>query len=199
LQNEVNEILLRDQLAAKYVAILEYELPMDLRRPDVILLIAGAVVVLELKGKVYPSQADLDQVAAYARDLRCYHRECADCPVFPILVPTRAVGYVGCDNGIHIAGPDYLDRLIDQLDRPKGGRPLSAARFLAAEAYRPLPTLVQAARELFHSRTIRTIHRARALTDPAIEEISRIIYEAARTRTRRLVKGARAGLNFRFR
>ena len=187
LQNEVNEILLRDQLAAKYVAILEYELPMDLRRPDVILLIAGAVVVLELKGKVYPSQADLDQVAAYARDLRCYHRECSDCPVFPILVPTRAVGYVGCDNGIHIAGPDYLDRLIDQLDRPKGGRPLSAARFLAAEAYRPLPTLVQAARELFHSRTIRTIHRARALTDPAIEEIARIIYDAARTRTRRLV------------
>ncbi len=50
LQQEVNEILLLDQLAAKYVAILEYELPMDLRRPDVILLIAGAVVVLELKG-----------------------------------------------------------------------------------------------------------------------------------------------------
>ena len=39
---------------------------------------ASGVLVLELKGKLEPSQADFDQAAAYARDLRCYHRECWD-------------------------------------------------------------------------------------------------------------------------
>lgn len=47
--------------------------------------------------------------------------------------------------------------------------------------------MVQAARELFNQRNIRPIHRARAATEPAINEITRIIHEAARTKTRRLV------------
>src|SRR5687768_2218950 len=38
LQHEVGEVLLRDQLADKYSAILEYELPLEFRRPDVVLL-----------------------------------------------------------------------------------------------------------------------------------------------------------------
>src|SRR4051812_13091391 len=76
LQNEVSEVLVRDILAKEYSAILEYELPMEARRPDVILLVGAGIVVIELKGKIHPSQADLDQAAAYARDLRNYHREC---------------------------------------------------------------------------------------------------------------------------
>src|SRR5690349_10491435 len=72
LQSEVSEVLIRDELAEHYSAILEYELPMESRRPDVILLVGAGVMVVELKGKLYPSQADLDQAAAYARDLRNY-------------------------------------------------------------------------------------------------------------------------------
>lgn len=75
LQNEVNEVLLIDPEGEEYYAILEYELPMESRRPDVILLAKQAVIVLELKGKSLPSQADIDQADAYAWDLRCYHRE----------------------------------------------------------------------------------------------------------------------------
>ena len=65
--------------------------------------------------------------------------------------------------------------------------PISASRFLSESAYRPLPTLVKADRELFNSGQLRTIHRARAATDPAVEEISRIIHDAAANRSRRLV------------
>src|SRR5215204_7538003 len=54
LQREVGRTLLRDQLAAKYSAILEYELPMESRRPDVILLVGEGVLVIELKGKELP-------------------------------------------------------------------------------------------------------------------------------------------------
>ena len=63
--------------------------------------------MLELKGKAEPEQADLDQAAAYARDLRCYHRHCADREVHAVVVPTRAHGYIGVRDGVHIAGPTH--------------------------------------------------------------------------------------------
>src|SRR5262245_40149937 len=60
LQREVDEVLVRDVLAKQYSAILEYELPLKSRRPDVLLLVGAGVMVLELKGKKVPSQADID-------------------------------------------------------------------------------------------------------------------------------------------
>ncbi len=43
LQNEVHEVLLIDPEGEEYNAILEYELPLESRRPDVILLARQAV------------------------------------------------------------------------------------------------------------------------------------------------------------
>ena len=187
LQTEVQEVVDEDPKATNYVAILEYELPLESRRPDVILLIRGAVIVLELKGKQSPSQADLDQAVAYARDLRCYHRQCAGTPVHAVVVPMNAYGYQGEVNGVHISGPDGLDHLVKHIQAADSEGILAPQEFLAADAYRPLPTLVQAARELFKSGTLRRIHRARAATEPAIAEITRIIHDAARTKSRRLI------------
>lgn len=187
LQREVDEVIEADDDAGRYWAILEYELPMESRRPDCILLAGGAVLVLELKGKATPSQADIDQAGAYARDLRCYHESCANRMVLPIVIPSLAKGYLGEYNGVHIAGPDAVDAMIAELERSPGVPPLSPAEFLAESSYRPLPTLIQAARELFETRTIRRIHRAWAETEPAVSEISRIIHDAAATSGRRLV------------
>jgi DUF2075 family protein len=187
IQVETGKVVEIDQLADRYTAILEYELPMESRRPDVVLLINGAVVVLELKGKTEPDQADLDQASAYARDLRCYHRHCAEREVHAVVVPTRAPGYIGVRDGVHICGPAALHQLISDFQRPWEDGPLTAEEFLAHDAYCPLPTLVQAARELFLEGKVRPIHRARAETQPAIDEIARIAHEAADTRTRHLV------------
>lgn len=187
LQREFHEILAQEQRAAGYSTILEYELPMEARRPDVILLVSGGVLVLELKGKSQASQADIDQAAAYARDLRCYHRDCADRDVVPVLVPTLARGYLGCECGVHVAGADVVDELVIELSKNQTAHPVDVDRFLSEDAYRPLPTLVQAARELFQTRELRTIKRAAAATDPAVERIAAIIHDAAKTRTRRLV------------
>ena len=162
LQREVDEVLMRDELAKRYSAILEYELPLESRRPDVLLLVGSGVMVIELKGKREPSRADVDQAAAYARDLRCYHRECENRSVAPVLVPTQARGYLREESGVHVAGPDALDSLIAKLTAHDPGPPIDRGQFLAESAYRPLPTLVEAARELFHTGTLRTIHRARA-------------------------------------
>ncbi|PWT83863.1 MAG: hypothetical protein C5B58_05770, partial [Acidobacteria bacterium] len=187
LQAEAREVLAYDPKAKDYAAILEYELPMESRRPDVVVLANGAILVLELKGKAIPSQADIDQSSAYARDLRCYHRECAERPVHAVVVPTRASGYRGQELGVHIIGPDALDDFIHRKAQESTATPAFPEAFLCADAYRPLPSLVKAARELFHSGTIRTIHRARAATDPAVNEISKIIHQAASTRSRHLV------------
>ena len=61
LQREASEVLDADPTSAEYSAILEYELPLESRRPDVLVLAKGAVIVLEIKGKERPSQADLDE------------------------------------------------------------------------------------------------------------------------------------------
>jgi hypothetical protein len=187
LQREAGELLDSRQQAHLYSAILEYQLPYDGRRPDAVVLAEGAVVVLELKGKIRPSQADLDQAAAYARDLRAYHRECHERDVIPILVPTRAAGSTANHDGVLVAAPDQLDRVVSEVASRSAGEGPSLGDFLADRAYCPLPTLVQAARELFFSKTLREIWRARAATDPAVEAISAIAHEAARTKTRHLV------------
>ncbi len=187
LQDGVSETLIRDELARQYSAILEYELPMESRRPDVILLVGAGVMVVELKGKLYPTQADLDQAAAYARDLRNYHRECEGREVTPVLVPTRAHGYLQLVDGVHVTGPDALDQLVDRLTSAKREPVIDRSRFLSDDAYRPLPSLVEAARELMQSGTLRTIHRAHAATGPALDEISRIVHQAAMTKSRHLI------------
>lgn len=187
LQQEVTEILTEDPTASTYAAILEYELPLEARRPDVILLVRGGVVILELKGKARPSQADLDQAAAYARDLRCYHRECAGVTVTPVLVPTQARGYLGIEGGVHVVGPDYLDALVVDLAHAGDVAVVASERFLSSDAYRPLPTLVEAARELFETKKLRHIERAHACVEPCLTTLSEIVRDAARTKTRRLV------------
>lgn len=187
LQHEVGEVLDRDAGAASYTAILEYELPMEARRPDVVLLVRGPVIVLELKGKETPSQADVDQAAAYARDLQCYHRACEGRSVVPILVPTRAKGRLGTRCGVEVMGPDAVDGAVQELTAAAREPAISASDFLTESAYRPLPTLVEAARELMQRGDLRRIHRAAATTDPAVAEVSRIIHEAAARKERRLI------------
>lgn len=191
LQAESQRLLASGDSANRYSAILEYELPLESRRIDMIMLANGAVVVLELKGRTDARQVDLDQVSAYARDLRCYH-QCCDIgagghAVHAVLVPMRARGYVGSEQGVHIVGPNGLSDLIHRLTLSRSESPVTREAFLASDAYRPLPTLVQAARELFSGGTLRSIHRARSFTDPAVESISRIVHDAARTKSRRLV------------
>lgn len=187
LQAEVGEVLGIDPSAAGYSAILEYELPMEHRRPDVILLMGGAILVLELKGKSQAELADLDQASAYARDLRAYHRECEGREVTPALVLIRARGRMGVSAGVEVLGPDAIDDLAREVNTKSPGEPVRRASFLDPEAYRPLPSLVEAARELMERGELRRIRRAAAATGPTVRYLADVAHEAARTKTRHLV------------
>jgi len=172
LQRECRELVAAYAPANTYTAILEYELPRESRRPDVIILENGVVVVLELKGKDAPSQADIDQVFCYARDLRSYHAECADRPVHAVLVPTRADRTHRTLDGVHVVGPEGVDRLLLECTRVPASSPLTPEAFLRRDAYAPLPSLVRAARDLFAREPLPRIKRARAATEPAAREHS---------------------------
>ncbi len=187
LQHEVGEVIDHDAYTTDYAAILEYELPLERRRPDVVFLASGSVFVLEIKGKSRPELADLDQAAAYARDLRAYHTECHSRPVHPLLVLTRAAGRIAEAGGVRVVGADVIDEVVEELDEPGSGDRIDPRAFLSAEAYSPLPTIIEAARELFESGQLRRVHRAAAETRPALDEITRIIHDAARTNTRHLI------------
>lgn len=186
LQRECRELEIRDTSSNEYTAILEYELPRDSRRPDVIVLERGCVAVLELKGALHASRAAIDQALGYARDLSAYHAACAGRRVTPVLLVRGGGAEAILRDGVHVVSPEGLDTLLERLsvsDEPL----ISAMDFLAPDAYSPLPTIVQAARQLFERRELPMIKRARAATDPALQYISEIAREAARTRTRHLV------------
>lgn len=187
LQAGTSEVLESDPRSGSYTAILEYRLPLEARRIDALFLVSGAVLVVELKGHTHALPEHVDQVAAYARDLRAYHRECQERPVHAVLVPTRQSSPPRKIGPIWVSGPDHLATLVKTLTDDALEGPPDAARFLDEASYRPLPGLVQAARELFFSGDVREVWRARAATDPAVEAIARIAHEAARSRSRHLI------------
>lgn len=187
LQTEAGALLAVHEPAREYTAILEYQLPRDLRRPDVIVLEQGVVVVLELKGRPDATRAGLDQVLAYARDLCTYHAACHARPVVPVLVVSGGPAEATAVDGAWVVGPRGVHAVLARIARTLSGPPLALDAFLADDAYEPLPSIVQAARALFAHGDLPFIKRARACTDPALAAISAIAREAAATRTRHLV------------
>ncbi len=59
--------------------------------------------------------------------------------------------------------------------------------FFSSDAYRPLPSLIQAAHALFNDRKVPELWQSLASTDEAVDRIEDVVREAARTQTRRLV------------
>ena len=186
LQREIGEVIDQDPAAARFAAVLEYELPMEFRRPDVVLLIGGSTLVIELKSKGTIELSDVDQASAYARDLRAYHRECATTPVHAALVLMGARGRLGRHAGVEVLGADTINQLTTDL-AVQGAKAVERTAFLDPDAYRPLPTIVEAARELMASGSLHRVHRAAGATAPALSYLSDVAHEAAQTKTRHLV------------
>lgn len=186
LQRECRELISRNSLAEKHWAILEYELPREARRADVIVLNDGAVVIVEIKGHLRPSQGAIDQAFGYARDIAAYHAACAGHPVFPVLVTGESDCPPYLHDGVHITSRQYIDDLLERLSN-KNIPPVSIEDFLSPDSYAPLPSIVQAARDLFEKRPLPYIKRARAFTEPALEHITAIAHAAAKSHSRHLV------------
>ena len=172
LQGQGAEVIELQPSARDHGTVLEYMLPREAgRRPDVVVLQNGRVVVVEFKESGRLRRADLDQVAAYARDLAGYHSACEHQEVIPLLVlcgsgaPERVV------DGVRVVPAAHLGATLVELARGAEGAPPDLPGFLAGE-YAPLPTLVSAARLLFENLGLPFVKRARSAgVHDAVERI----------------------------
>ncbi len=185
--------LLKEQLANpqfKYWHIvLEYEIPRRSRRPDAVLLDSTSIFVVEFKmgAQVFDSTSRW-QVSSYARDLRDFHAASYGRRIVPVLCATDAVGgltdlrdqpsgerdveAVVKTNGAGLGS--YLLRFQSNGDRATA-EPIVPEQWLNS-AYRPTPTIIEAATRLYERHDVRELshrhaHNLDSTTDLLLREI----------------------------
>ena len=186
---DVLRAALRDAAIAKpdlvrWGMVFEYELHLEGgRRPDVVLHTGLEVVVLEFKNQVKVNLADVDQAAAYARDLQEYHSESHLMAVQGVLVPTKSLNVGWVVDGVRICPPRELaGYLVSQAGTGINDFPT----WLGAE-YAPLPGLIEAARMIFRKERLPSIRRCLSSGVPeAVELLGQIAEESAKSSSRSL-------------
>lgn len=149
------------------------------------MLLAGdAIIVLEFKGSRAIDASQIDQVAAYARDLREYHAASHWRKVAPVLVSTELVGPDRISGDVTVCGPDAL---AETLEENRGAGTIDFEEWLRAP-YAPLPSLVSAARRIFQHEPLPHVRRALAARVPeTVALVDRLTADAQRCDLRRLI------------
>jgi len=158
--------------AATWHILLEYPMLRLGKRPDVILLTHSAILVLEIKaGSSTHTAADRRQVEDYAIDLYDFHAGSRAHPIFPILVAENAadtlpnmplVLNVGVSPPLDTSAsalPTLLAKIVRRTDNIASR--LDAADWLGA-AYKPVPTIIDAACMLYAKHNVAEIRAARS-------------------------------------
>ncbi len=161
---------LRD-LPGTWRVLFEYPLLRLEPRIDTVILIGGAVLVLEFKvGATAITTLDRQQTEDYALDLFDFHAESRAHPIVPILIATQArppavqwpLPWHGV-TPVFIAAAATLRSLLQDITAhvPVPVRPLDARTWEDAP-YRPVPTIVEAATMLYNRHGVGDIAAARA-------------------------------------
>lgn len=149
----------------------EFEIPRMDRRADVVLLLGGAVVVLEFKtGKSGAHVEAVDQVWDYALDLKNFHQPTHDLPIIPIVVASGSVSsnneLAPCDHPDRVWNPviaslGSLPRLLHDICTKFRDNPVDRDAWEQGR-YSPTPTIVEAARVLYAHHSVSEISRSDA-------------------------------------
>lgn len=159
------------ELPADFELILEYPLVRLGRRLDAILLTDAAIIVLEFKiGAKIINEIDRRQVEDYALDLQDFHSASTRHPIIPVLIASNAkvlppdwplwwhgVSKVLCTNATSFKS--LVEDLYHKIE--PSSHPLNIAGWADA-AYRPVPTIVEAARMLYLRHGIADLRNSRA-------------------------------------
>ncbi|MFQ3595519.1 MAG: DNA/RNA helicase domain-containing protein, partial [Sphingomonadaceae bacterium] len=167
---------------------LEFAIPRMGRRADAVLVAGGLVFVLEYKvGARAETRSAMAQVHGYALDLKSFHATSHDRPIIPLLVathaPAQSIGLGFAHDGVHapmlLSAGDVLPA-IRQLLATSEREAMDAVAW-AEGAYRPTPTIIEAAQALFGGHRVEEISRSEAgvenLTTTA-EAVGRIVERA---------------------
>ncbi|MCI1753666.1 MAG: DUF2075 domain-containing protein [Flavobacteriales bacterium] len=189
VQVEAGKVLDVQPLARDYSAVLEYGLPYTQKRADVILLIAGAVLVVELKGDGHNGQAYLEQVADYARGLYTNHILCGPegIRVHALVVNYGMPGAERRDDWITVTNVDKLHAEVLRFDQPGTQLPIPLAKFLDHYNHQPAPSLVQAVRAYFTKQALPRIKRIDEVTGAALAAVIDEIRATHRQQRRKLI------------
>ncbi|MFC1947533.1 DNA/RNA helicase domain-containing protein [Chloroflexota bacterium] len=165
LQDSFN-VLVKENTGIETICIIfEYELPRERgRRPDVILLTQNKAIVIEFKEAQYRSQAYVDQVIAYSRDLFNYHAASHNLDFRSIVVLTQAVQLNSNIDEVNVVSPDVMVELLRSILSSNHETP-DLQNWINSE-YDPLPTIVSAARMLFQHEPLPNIRRAQSAGIP---------------------------------
>lgn len=176
---------------------LEFTIPRMGRRIDVVLVAGAVVFAIEFKaGESQFHRSGLEQVWDYALDLKNFHETSHHAAVVPVLVATGARSAPCAE--FH-ADPDQVYRpvratagsLPDVLAEALAtisGQTLDVAEWLQG-AYRPTPTIVEAARALYAQHNVDAIARHDAgaknlaITSARLDEL----IEEAREHRRKII------------
>jgi hypothetical protein len=172
---------------------LEFSIPRMGARVDAILLVGGIVFVIEFKvGAEHFDRSAIEQAWDYALDLKNFHEPSHALPIVPILVATRVskappVSLYFDGDGVFrpllVNGANFGDA-IEAVLAGHRGTPVDGGAWLAG-AYRPTPTIIEAARALYAQHSVEAIARHDAgaenlrVTSGHVEEL---IAEAKRSR-----------------
>lgn len=176
--------------------LLEFNIPRMGLRADAVLLLAGCVVVLELKvGEKTASAAALSQVWEYALDTKNFHEPSHSLPIVPVLLPTeyqsRSIPEFqfaadGVSRPIAI-GPSLLSGLLDNVTG-LNKKPLNGQAWVAGR-YKPTPNIIEAARHLYANHSVADIVRTEA-DERSLSDTSRrveALVDRARTQNEKII------------
>lgn len=151
--------------------LFEYTIPRRQRRLDTVILAGDLVLVLEFKvgAKLYDASSRR-QVEDYALDLRDFHEQSRGRVIIPVLIATEAAEAINpagkqpgeLVQGVHLTNASNLPETIAEVYRSHNSPTRSAidSSVWDASSYKPVPTIIEAAEELFAGHSVREISAA---------------------------------------
>lgn len=175
LREAAKALTASDAAKGKWCLLLEYPIPRRQKRIDAVILGGGIIFCLEFKSEEdTASRQTQRQVEDYALDLRDFHAESRGVPIIPIAVtrtgskPTDSSAPIVSGevrSTISTAEADLAAQLSEAFD--------AEASALASQidgaawdtsAYRPVPTIIEAAEALYAGHDVREIAHSHAGT-----------------------------------
>lgn len=153
--------------------LLEYPIPRRQKRVDTVILTRDVIFCLEFKTEDRKHSADAQrQVEDYALDLRDFHAQSRGRIIVPIAIASRATVAVNCSptndaepvrQVLKACDEDLHAVLTEAFSRESEPHlePLDAAVW-DNSAYRPVPTIIEAARALYGGHDVREIAHSHA-------------------------------------
>lgn len=172
LKSCLSDLTSRDSAKRQWGLLLEYPIPRRQKRIDAVLLADDVVIVLEFKTEDRDFKAQPRQQAEdYALDLRDFHEQSRGRRIVPIAVAMNAEaewpgsGHVSPDpvRPTLACNAAQLATTIEQAfsTETSHGMPLDLVAW-DTSAYRPVPTIIEAAEALFAGHDVREIAHSAA-------------------------------------